>query len=188
MDHIYNLKDRLHSETQINEFLVPGDDNTTFPVYDPSQLPPQSFYSKEEIRRAVLENYPVVCNLEGKDPKDLDTLLYFEPSCVLDQPLREQLLSGSNEPLSDDFCISFAKQLGRRWKHLAQYYELPDAYVSDIEGDKQAAYRTGVEMLRHLRDSVDYGVHTYRDLRESLQSISIFKYDKVGTVLSRRSL
>ena len=188
MDHIYNLKDRLHSETQINEFLVPGDGNTMFPVYDPSQLPPQSCYSKDEIRRAVLENHPVVCNLEGKDPKDLDTLLYFEPSCVLDQPLREKLLSGSNEPLSDDFCISFAKQLGHRWKHLAQYYELPDAYVSDIERDKQAAYRTGVEMLRHLRDSVDHGVHTYRDLRESLQSISIFKYDKVGTVLSRKSL
>ena len=183
MDHIYNLKDRLHPETQIVEFLVPGDGNTVFPVCDPSQVPPQSCYSKEEIRRAVLEHYPVVCNLDGKEPKELDTLLYFEPSCVLDQPLREQLLSGSNEPLSDDFCVCFAKQLGHWWKHLAQYYELPDAYVSDIEEDKQAAYRTGIEMLRHLRDSVDHGVHTYQDLRESLQSISIFKYDnKVSTV------
>lgn len=181
MDQIYELKDQIHPETQINEFLVPGDGNTTLPLYDPSQLPAQSYYSKEEIRRAVLDNYQVVCNVEGKNPIELDTLLYFEPSCVLDHPLREQLCSGSNEPISDDFCFSFAKQLGHRWKHLAQYYKLPNFYVSVIGEGGRAVHETGMEMLRYLRDSDDHRVHTYHDLRESLQSISIFKYDKVST-------
>lgn len=165
MDQIYELKDQIHPETQINEFLVPGDGNTTLPLYDPSQLPAQSYYSKEEIRRAVLDNYQVVCNVEGKDPIELDTLLYFEPSCVLDHPLREQLCSGSNEPISDDFCFSFAKQLGHRWKHLAQYYKLPNFYVSVIGEGGRAAHETGMEMLRYLDD---HRVHTYQDLQESL--------------------
>ena len=39
-----------HPETQMNELLVPGDGNTTSHShfnYDPSQLPAQSYYSKD---------------------------------------------------------------------------------------------------------------------------------------------
>ena len=183
MDKVYELIARIHPETQLNEFLVPGDDNTTLPLCDPSKLPARSHYSKEEIRRAVLESHTVVCNIEGNDPKELETLLYFEPYCVLDHPLREQLLSGSNERLSDDFCFTFAQQLGHRWKNLAQYYGLPDYYVSAIQEEERAAYKIGMEMLLYLRDSDNYGVHTYQDLHKSLQSISIFKYDKVSTCI-----
>ena len=166
------IQQEAHLDIKTNEYITGGD---ILPLLDPNIV--QALYSMGEILEAVKEDRSTVLDTNGRNPQELDTLLYFEPYAILSDPLRKQLLhpEKANERLTDDFCMQFAQQLGSKWQDLAHYYKLPEAYISDLQ-EERAAYRTAMELLQNLRDARDcVRIQTYGELCHSFECISIFK-------------
>ena len=181
MTEIMNQKNELHPEIRMLEVLVPDDQKTDFPIYNPADAP--ACFDKMEIGSAITRRESVLNCTKRKNHVKLSHLLFLEPLSLLSNySLLQQLLNEDNqdEKMSDEFCLDLAKEVRDKWQLLARYFQLHPSYIADVERGNQAdnlsPYWAAHEAILHLRDSVRQGsgVHTYRDLRESLLDISIF--------------
>ncbi len=173
----------VHPDITPREIFIPFDDTevSVFPIFDPLNL--YVLFDKMEMREAILENRPVMCT-NGRQHKELDCLVHFEPLCFLVPSLLEELLLPENHDrqITDDFCMQFAKNLSTKWVCLAQHLDmvLKKYYIDSLREDptqRKEPHDTAMEMLSHLRQ-IDYGdderIDTFGGLSKSLFEISIF--------------
>ena len=173
---IDEIKWQLQPEIKVDEIFISASEKTTFPISDPTQVRPCYMYSVDAMKDAIENDNDVILDIEGKEHQKLNTLLHFEPCCILDQPLREQLcdekMAGSE--LTNDFCMGFARRLGPRWKDAAALFELTEAEISSFECQDKPAHSIAMDLIMHLKDNAGYIV-TYSQLYDSLMSISIVR-------------
>ena len=176
-----SLEARNHNSTKIVESIIPTQTMTDFPLADKESLSRNKriiLYQTDAIKTAVYRaKQDAILPLKHATPLgSIEDLLFFEPYYHIGGLLRERIYQSSDDDVTQEDYYDIGTSLGskklRLLDELLDNTEQPAVTETPLQDQIQQSY---------LRLMADCRL-TYRQLRETLDSISFFELEDIQTM------